>query len=209
MKSSKFNIVFLFLAIAASLMSACVATVPEQTPVVEPTDQPVSESPAGAAGSLTAQPWQWVAFTSPVEQFDVATPERYRLTFNEDGIVDIVADCNTAIGSYGIDSLDGGSLSIDVAPKTTEVCPPASRGDQFLSLLGGAAIYFFEDGKLYIDLMADGGTMQLDPVRARQPPAQKQPLRRSDGRGRCRHAAGHGRRDLGKPMEMDLLQRHR
>ena len=114
------------------------------------------------------------------------TPESYRLTFNEDGIVDIVADCNTAIGSYKIDSLDGGSLSIDVAPKTTDLCPPESRGDQFLSLLGGAALYFFEDGTLYIDLMADGGTLRLDPVDETAAGAEADAEADSGGRSRSR-----------------------
>jgi hypothetical protein len=43
-------------------------------------------------------------------------------------------------------------------------CPPESRSDQFVALLGGAAIFFFEDGNLIIDLMADGGTMIYDLV---------------------------------------------
>ena len=168
----------LMLITASLLLAACAGAAPQTTPlpaapaatateaVADAVAEAVAEEAGQSAGevSLTTQPWQWVAFTSPVEQFEVATPESYRLTFNEDGIVDIVADCNTAIGSYKIDSLDGGSLTVDVAPKTTAVCPQESRGDQFLSLLGGAALYFFEDGTLYIDLMADGGTMRLDPA---------------------------------------------
>ena len=109
---------------------------PPTAPAAEAAGQPASEV------SLTTQPWQWHGFSGAVEQFTVETPESYRLTFNEDGIVDIVADCNTAIGSYKIESLDGGTLSIDVAPKTTDLCPPESRGAQFLSLLGGAARLF-------------------------------------------------------------------
>jgi hypothetical protein len=42
---------------------------------------------------------------------------------------------------------------------TLAACPPDSRSEQFVELLGGAARYFFEDAELYIDLMADGGTM--------------------------------------------------
>lgn len=130
---------------------------------------PLLFAPQGApeaieGDALTANPWQWVAFTSPVEEVAVATPERYQLTFGEDGIVEIVADCNTAIASYGVDGTNAGSLTMSVAPRTTDACPPDSRGDQFLKLLGGAARYFFQDGQLYIDLFADGGTMAFAPA---------------------------------------------
>ncbi len=42
---------------------------------------------------------------------------------------------------------------------TLAACPSDSRSEQFVTLLGGAAKYFFKDGMLYIDLMADGGTL--------------------------------------------------
>ena len=46
---------------------------------------------------------------------------------------------------------------------TLAACAEGSRSEQFVNLLGNAAIAFFEDGNLYIDLMADGGTMVLTP----------------------------------------------
>ena len=46
---------------------------------------------------------------------------------------------------------------------TLAACPPASRSDDFVKYLGSVAIYFFQDGNLFIDLMADGGTMQFSP----------------------------------------------
>ena len=120
---------------------------------------------AGAAGqaSLTAHPWQWTGFTSPMEQFKVETPASYRLTFNEDGTVSIVADCNNAAGSY---TATDGALTITIGPMTMAACPPASRSDQFVKLLGGAARYFFVEDRLFIDLMADGGTMAFAPAGA-------------------------------------------
>lgn len=120
-------------------------------------------TPALAQDSLTANPWQWISFTSPVEQFDVETPASYLLTFNADGTVSIVADCNNAAGSY---TDDAGALSIAVGPMTMAACPEGSRSDQFVVLLGGAARYFFQDGGLYIDLFADGGTLAFAPAAA-------------------------------------------
>ncbi len=42
-------------------------------------------------------------------------------------------------------------------------CPPESRGDEFVQNLGFASGYFFQDGQLYIDMMAGGGTLELNP----------------------------------------------
>ena len=129
-------------------------------PAVEPTAEPTAPPPTAEMadlGALAANPWQWVSFTDPLQQFEVEEPERYLLTFNEDSTVSIKADCNNASGSYTAD--DGGSLTIEVGPMTMAACPPESRSDQFVQLLGGAARYFFEEGFLYIDLFADGGTM--------------------------------------------------
>jgi CubicO group peptidase (beta-lactamase class C family)/heat shock protein HslJ len=112
---------------------------------------------------LQANPWQWVAFTNPMEQFAVEDPASYTLTFNADGTVNIVADCNNANGTY---TTDGSSLTIEIGPMTKAACPPESRSDQFITYLGSAAIYFFQDDHLFIDLFADGGTMEFTPVEA-------------------------------------------
>ena len=105
-----------------------------------------------AASKLTSYPWEWVAFTNPVERFDVETPESYQIAFNRDGTVAIESDCNSASGSY---TVDGSSLTIEVGPATMAACPGESRGEQFVAYLEGAAIYFFEAGNLYIDVGSD------------------------------------------------------
>jgi heat shock protein HslJ len=121
-------------------------------------------SPTDELAQLRATPWQWVAFTSPVEQFAVEAPLSYLVQFNDDATVNIVADCNNAVGDY---QGEGGTLEIQIGPMTAAACPPDSRSDQFVRLLGGAALYFFADGNLHIDLFADGGTMVFSPA----PPA--------------------------------------
>ena len=74
---------------------------------------------------------------------------------------------------------------------TAAACPPDSRSDQFVRLLGGAALYFFADGNLHIDLFADGGTHGLQPGAARH-------LRRRR-RGCGGRPARHARGDAGQP----------
>jgi heat shock protein HslJ len=137
-------------------------TIPEPTtePTEAPTEEPVAETEEVDLTALTVTPWQWISFTSPVEQFEVEMPESYLLTFNEDGTLSVMADCNNANGSY---TADDSSLTIAIGPMTMAACPEGSRSDQFVQLLGGAAIYFFEDGNLFIDLMADGGTIRFQP----------------------------------------------
>ena len=110
---------------------------------------------------LRDHPWQWVSFADPTEQFDVAVPESYQVTFNADGTVAIVADCNRANGNYMPE--DSGSLSVQIATATLALCPPESRSEQFLKYLGSAAHYFFKDGKLFVDMFADGGTLAFAP----------------------------------------------
>ena len=150
--------------LALLALSACRAVV---APVAAPAQADAAATTATTTGdpyeALTANPWQWVSFTSPVEQFDVETPLAYLLTVNEDGTLDIVADCNVTYGTYtSVES----SLNIEVGPDTLAACPPESRSDQFLKLLGGAAIYFFQDGNLHIDLFADSGTLVFAPAPA-------------------------------------------
>ena len=132
-------------------------------PAAEPTEA-VSEVEAEAEmvnlAALTAHPWQWTSFTSPVEQIEVETPDRYRVLFNQDGTVQIVADCNNATGDY---TEDAGALTITIGPATLADCTSGSLTNPFITNLGSAARYFFEEGNLYIDLMADGGTMVFAP----------------------------------------------
>ena len=169
----KIKLTAALLACLLLLLAAC-APISAPAPAVE---APAAEATAAAAPEvpapvpppteelqmLRANPWQWVSFTSPMEQFDVETPLSYLVRFNTDATMNIVADCNNAAGFY---QGEGGTLSIEIGPMTAAACPPESRSDQFVKLLGSAALYFFQDGNLYIDLFADGGTMVFAPAPA-------------------------------------------
>ncbi len=106
--------------------------------------------------------WQWVVFSDPVKgPAEIANPENYILTFNEDGTVNVKADCNNAQGSY---TLEDGSLSIELGPMTAAACEEGSRSDDFIKYLGSAATPSFDGSYLIIDLTADGGTMGFAPA---------------------------------------------
>ena len=109
---------------------------------------------------MVRHPWKWVAFTNPVEHFAIEEPQNYLLTFKDDGSVNIKADCNHANGSY---TADAGQMKIEVGPMTMTACPPGSWSDKLIDYLGFSALYFFQDGHLFIDLFADGGTLEFAP----------------------------------------------
>ncbi len=127
---------------------------------------PVIAAPA-AADTLVGLTWQWVSFTTPVAQSDIAEPGRYTILFNADGTANIQADCNVVLAQY---TVDGSSISIIPGPTTLAACPPDSQDQLFVQSLSNAAIYFFQDGDLYLDLTADAGTMRFQPAACRGRP---------------------------------------
>ncbi len=157
----------LIMMTASLLLAACVPPAPTAVPTEAPTAPAAASAPAAssavepAAATLTANPWQWTSFTGAAEQFKVEQPANYLLTFQADGTAAIVADCNNAFADY---TADAGALTIKPGPMTLAACPSGSRGEQFVTLLGSAARYFFADGALFIDLLADAGVMRLDPA---------------------------------------------
>lgn len=85
-------------------------------------------------------------------------PSDYTIEFMDDGHLSIRADCNRAMGSF---TEKDSSLSVELGPTTLAACGPESVASDYLQGLQNAVIYFFQDGKLFIDLQADAGTMQF------------------------------------------------
>jgi len=139
-------------------------------------DQPgplpaTAEARATAAGPAAAAPspalpaevvdvtWQWVSLTTPVEQVDVGTPERYTVRFAPDGRVSLQADCNRGGGSYAVGA--DGRIELGPIALTKMACPPGSLGDRFVRELGRATNYFPKDGDLFLELPIDSGTLRF------------------------------------------------
>ena len=122
-------------------------------------DAPAGETEAPAADTLTGITWQWVSTTTPVEQITVADPTRYTITFNEDGTAAIKNDCNTGSASYTAG--EDGAIDITPGPMTLAMCPEDSQSAPFMAGLDAAAIYFFQDGDLFMDMFAGSGTMRF------------------------------------------------
>jgi hypothetical protein len=67
------------------------------------------------------------------------------------------ADCNVGNGVFDPDSTD----FITLQAFTLAACGPDSIDDEFRQGLNDAAVFFFEDGELFLDLFADAGTMRF------------------------------------------------
>jgi heat shock protein HslJ len=86
-------------------------------------------------------------------------PSKYTLAFNADGTVAILADCNRVAGTYTATS--AGQLTITLGPSTLAACPPGSLDQRYLQQLGDVATYVTRDGKLYLNIKFDSGTMEF------------------------------------------------
>ena len=129
---------------------------------------PATDTETGDAGTvteltLTSNAWQWVETTTPTETITVADPTRYTITFNEDGTAVIGADCNQVMATY---TVADSALTIVPGATTLAMCPPDSQAGPFVMGLGAAAVYFFQDGHLFIDQFASSGTLKFAPVGA-------------------------------------------
>ena len=119
------------------------------------------EEGAEAEMSLTGTVWQWVETVTPIETITAADPTRYTIAFLEDGTAAIGADCNRVVATY---TVADSALTIVLGPSTLAACPPDSQATPFTAGLSSAAIYFFQDGHLFIDQFASAGTMKFAPA---------------------------------------------
>ena len=108
--------------------------------------------------ALLGKTWQWLGTITAEEPIAVADSTGYTIEFLEDGTAAIKADCNTVIAQV---TADGGAISLVPGPSTLVLCPEGSQADVFTQQLSAAAIYFFLDSNLFIDLVADSGTMHF------------------------------------------------
>lgn len=85
-----------------------------------PTDEETGDQSDTESLALIDQPWGWVAFTDPLQQFEIPDPENYVIEFSDDGTLQVKADCNIAQGTY---TSNGMSISIEFGPTTLAACP--------------------------------------------------------------------------------------
>ena len=121
---------------------------------------------AGEARSRNAQAilgktWQWEATITPAEEIRAGEPERYTILLGEGGKLLARFDCNRGGGAYEISD---GKLAFGPLASTFLACPSDSRATVFMRDLQRAVSFFVQDGKLYLELPMDSGTMRFRPA---------------------------------------------
>jgi len=110
--------VVIFVICAAALLNAC--------------------APAATSGdSIQGIVWQWTSVTNQTsgEATNVPNPESYTITFNDDGTLNGLADCNNFNGTYSQDN----GFTITLGATTMAFCGEASLDQPYLALLGSVA----------------------------------------------------------------------
>jgi heat shock protein HslJ len=89
------------------------------------------------ADSITGIVWQWTSLTNQTtkETTTISNPENYTITFNADGTLNGLADCNTFNGTYSQEN----GFTITLGASTKAFCGEASLDQQYLTLLGSVA----------------------------------------------------------------------
>lgn len=141
---------------------------PTEEPTAEPTEdtdttavsdeEMANETPALAPGFI----WNWASVTDPVNGETVIEPgQGFTLSLIDDEQFVMGAPCRAAVGQYTLED-NALTLTFDVPEKLDESCEEDENSERYFQLMQHTALYFIEDGRLYIDLMADGGTLAFD-----------------------------------------------
>jgi heat shock protein HslJ len=111
--------------------------------------------------SLTGVVWQWVE--TQMSNDTVITPlnpEKYQLSFSDDGSVVGVIDCNHAFGSY---TTDGTSITMMLA--TTKIfCGEDSQDTSYALNLAQVTSFVIRDGHLAMAMPMDAGIVIFEPI---------------------------------------------
>ena len=87
---------------------------------------------------------------------------RYTIGFGASEVLHVRFDCNRGHGiwkSPGAHQLEFGPLSL-----TRAMCAPGSLHDQLVRQWPNVRSYTLKDGRLFLSLMADGGTIEFEPA---------------------------------------------
>ena len=111
------------------------------------------------ADSITGIVWQWTSLTNQTtkETTTISNPENYTITFNTDGTLNGLADCNTFTGTYSQEN----GFTITLGASTKAFCGEASLDQQYLTLLG-SVVAGGPDGAGGFALETAGGEQRME-----------------------------------------------
>lgn len=119
---------------------------------------------AAAVTPLAGTHWRLVEFRSMDDRQGITRPtegSRYTLWLHGDGTVALQLKCNRATGTWTAEpGGDGPSGRFEFGPlaATRALCPPPSMDEGIVAHSSFVRSYLLRDDRLYLSLMADGGT---------------------------------------------------
>jgi len=141
-------------------LAGCAANTPldPQPPAPQPT--PARD---GEAAKLEGTSWRLIQISmSDGVTRPAIERSRYTIGFGASGVLHVRFDCNRGSGSWkssGANNLEFGPLSL-----TRAMCAPGSLHDQLVRQWPNVRSYVLKDGRLFLSLMADGGTIEFEPA---------------------------------------------
>ncbi len=125
----------------------------------------VSVAPAGGLAGTT---WRLVEFRSSDDRIGTVrpdNPDNYTMILEPAGRVALQLNCNRGAGTWTATPTgpDSGSFGFGPLAVTRAFCPPPSLDGQIARDAEYVRSYVLRDGRLYLNLMADGGTYVWEP----------------------------------------------
>lgn len=124
---------------------------------------PPSVSAAGGPTNLEGSSWRLVqiAMSNGVTRPAIER-SRYTIGFGKDGVLNVRFDCNRGRGSWT--SSGPGILEFGPLALTRALCSTGSLHDELVRQWPNVRSYLVKDGRLFLSLMADGGTIEFEPA---------------------------------------------
>jgi len=151
------------IAVALAIATgACAMKDPALAPSAgAPTYVPANATPpmmTVASNEIVGAVWRWQRTQLADGKLVTPTaPDRYTLTFQGGGRVNLRADCNRGSGAYEV---NGSAMKMGAAALTKMGCPAGSQDTEFVAELARVASYTVVDNELVLTL-GDGGTMRF------------------------------------------------
>lgn len=121
-----------------------------------------------SAGDLDGTSWQLIKFQGGDGSTLVPDDRsKYTITFGTNGYATVRVDCNRGGGSWkykGPNQIQFGAMSVSRAK-----CGAGSLHDRIMREGGLVRNYQIKDGRLFLSLLEEGGTYELEPFKSRSP----------------------------------------
>ena len=130
---------------------------------------------------LAGTSWRLVEFQSMDDATGTVHPDDpslYTMRLNSDGTVTMRLNCNRASGTWYAEpsgNVSSGRFEFGPLAGTRALCPPPSLDEKIVAQAKFIRSYLLKDGKLYLNLMADGGIFAWEPNTAKSSAAQITP----------------------------------